>query len=119
MLLSNGHGATSTFFGCNCACSSLIAPTIFFTCAWPNSSASTTVSSETSSAPDSTIMMVESGALEVSEETVVEALEFGHAQVKKIVGAIKELHAQLQPKKVEVAPWPFDQSIYDSIKKAY
>src|SRR5881296_2851779 len=27
------------------------------------------------------IMMVESGALEVSEETVVEALEFGHAQV--------------------------------------
>ncbi|HEY6127841.1 MAG TPA: polyribonucleotide nucleotidyltransferase [Candidatus Acidoferrum sp.] len=68
---------------------------------------------------DEAIMMVESGALEVSEETVVEALEFGHAQVKKIVGAIKELHAQLQPKKVEVAPWPFDQSIYDSIKKAY
>jgi polyribonucleotide nucleotidyltransferase len=65
------------------------------------------------------IMMVESGALEVSEETVVEALEFGHAQVKKIVAAIKELHAQLKPKKVEVAPWPFDQSIYDSIKKTF
>ena len=68
---------------------------------------------------DEAIMMVESGALEVSEETVVEALEFGHAQVKKIVAAIKELHAQLKPKKVEVAPWPFDQSIYDSIKKTY
>jgi polyribonucleotide nucleotidyltransferase len=68
---------------------------------------------------DEAIMMVESGALEVSEETVVEALEFGHAQVKKIVAAIKELHAQLKPKKVEVAPWPFDQSIYDSIKKSY
>jgi polyribonucleotide nucleotidyltransferase len=65
------------------------------------------------------IIMVESGALEVSEETVVEALEFGHAQVKKIVGAIKQLHAQLKPKKVEVAPWPFDQGIYDSIKKTY
>jgi polyribonucleotide nucleotidyltransferase len=65
------------------------------------------------------IMMVESGALEVFEETVVEALEFGHAQVKKIVAAIKELHAQLKPTKVEVAPWPFDQSIYDSIKKTY
>jgi len=64
-------------------------------------------------------MMVESGALEVSEETAVEALEFGHAQVKKIVAAIKELHAQLKPKKVEVAPWPFDQSIYNSIKKTY
>src|ERR1700757_4473316 len=68
---------------------------------------------------DEAIMMVESGALEVSEETVVEALEFGHAQVKKIVAAIKELYAQLKPKKVEVAPWPFDQSIYDSIKKTY
>jgi polyribonucleotide nucleotidyltransferase len=68
---------------------------------------------------DEAIMMVESGALEVSEDTVVEALEFGHAQVKKIVGAIRDLHAQLKPKKVEVAPWPFDQSIYDSIKKTY
>ena len=68
---------------------------------------------------DEAIMMVESGALEVSEETVVEALEFGHAQVKKIVAAIKQLHAQLKPKKVEVAPWPFDQGIYDSIKKTY
>jgi polyribonucleotide nucleotidyltransferase len=68
---------------------------------------------------DEAIMMVESGALEVSEETAVEALEFGHAQVKKIVAAIKELHAQLKPKKVEVAPWPFDQNIYNSIKKTY
>jgi polyribonucleotide nucleotidyltransferase len=68
---------------------------------------------------DEAIMMVESGALEVSEETVVEALEFGHAQVKKIVSAIKELHAQLKPKKVDVAPWPFDQSIYNSLKKTY
>jgi polyribonucleotide nucleotidyltransferase len=68
---------------------------------------------------DQAIMMVESGALEVAEDTVVEALEFGHAQIKRIVGAIRELHAQLKPKKVEVAPWPFDQSIYDSIKKTY
>jgi len=68
---------------------------------------------------DEAIMMVESGALEVSEETVVEALEFGHAQVKKIVAAIRELHAQLKPKKVEVAPWPFDQKIYDSIQKTH
>src|SRR6201995_2262477 len=36
---------------------------------------------------DTAIVMVESGALEVSEESVVEALEFGHANIKKIVGA--------------------------------
>jgi len=64
------------------------------------------------------IVMVESGALEVSEDTVVEALEFGHAQIKKIIGAVKELGAQLNIKKVEVAPFPFDQSIYDSLKKS-
>src|SRR6516225_759524 len=63
------------------------------------------------------IVMVESGALEVSEDTVVEALEFGHAQIKKIVAAAKELNAQLKIKKVEAVPLPFDQSIYDSLKK--
>jgi polyribonucleotide nucleotidyltransferase len=65
------------------------------------------------------IVMVESGALEVSEEAVVDALEFGHAQIKKIVGAIKELHAQLKPKKVTVAALPFDESLYRDIEKKY
>src|SRR5271154_6669214 len=65
------------------------------------------------------IVMVESGAFEVAEETVVEALDFGHSQVKKIVGAIKELHSQLKPTKVVVPPAPFDQGIYDSMKKNY
>jgi polyribonucleotide nucleotidyltransferase len=65
------------------------------------------------------IVMVESGALEVSEEAVVDALEFGHAQIKKIVGAIKELHAQLKPKKVTVAALPFDESLYKDIEKKY
>ncbi|HEY8716185.1 MAG TPA: polyribonucleotide nucleotidyltransferase [Candidatus Acidoferrum sp.] len=65
------------------------------------------------------IVMVESGALEVSEEAVVDALEFGHAQIKKIVGAIKELHAQLKPKKVTVSALPFDESLYKDIEKKY
>jgi polyribonucleotide nucleotidyltransferase len=65
------------------------------------------------------IVMVESGAFEVSEEKVVEALEFGHEQVKKIVHGIKELHAQLKPTKVAVEPLPFDKAICDSLKKTY
>ena len=65
------------------------------------------------------IVMVESGAFEVSEEKVTEALEFGHEQVKKIVRGIKQLHDQIKPKKVVVEPLPFDQSIYDGIKKTY
>jgi polyribonucleotide nucleotidyltransferase len=65
------------------------------------------------------IVMVESGAFEVSEEKVVEALEFGHDQVKKIVAGIKQLHNQIKPKKVVVELLPFDQAIYDSMKKTY
>ena len=65
------------------------------------------------------VVMVESGAFEVSEEQIAEALEFGHAQIKRIISAIKELHAQLKPKKVEVAPLPFDKAIYESLKKNY
>jgi polyribonucleotide nucleotidyltransferase len=68
-------------------------------------------------ASEEAIMMVESGALEVSEETVVEALEFGHAQIKKIIGGIKELHAQLNIKKVKVEPFAFDDAIYAGLKK--
>jgi polyribonucleotide nucleotidyltransferase len=65
------------------------------------------------------IVMVESGALEVSEETVVEALEFGHAAVKKIIAAIRDLHSQIKPTKVKVEPLPFDQSIYSNLDKTY
>ena len=65
------------------------------------------------------IVMVESGALEVSEDTVVDALEFGHAAVKKIIAAIRDLHNQIKPKKVVVAPLPFDQAIYSNLDKTY
>jgi len=65
------------------------------------------------------IVMVEAGAFEVSEEKVAEALEFGHEEIRKIVGAIKELHGQLKPAKVVVEPLPFDQKIYDDLKKNY
>jgi polyribonucleotide nucleotidyltransferase len=65
------------------------------------------------------ITMVESGAFEVAEDTVVDALDFGHSQIKKIVASIKQLHAQVNPKKVEVAPFPFDESIYRELKQNY
>jgi len=65
------------------------------------------------------IVMVEAGAFEVSEEKVAEALDFGHEQIRKIVGGIKELHDQLKPTKVVVEPLPFDQKIYDDLKKNF
>lgn len=65
------------------------------------------------------IVMVEAGALEVSEETVTDALAFGHEQIKKIIGAIRELHAAVNPKKAAVAPPPFDESLAKKIESKY
>jgi polyribonucleotide nucleotidyltransferase len=63
------------------------------------------------------IVMIESGAKEVSEEVVVEAIEFGHTEVKKICAALNELRAKAGKKKREVTPPEFDQKYYDALKK--
>jgi len=68
---------------------------------------------------DEAIVMVEAGALEVSEDTVAEALAFGHEQVKRIITAIRELHARLAPKKVVVAPLAFDEELAAQIEKQH
>src|SRR5690242_16722283 len=63
------------------------------------------------------IVMIESGAKEVKEETVVDAIEFGHAEIKKICAAINELRDKAGKKKREVVPPVFDQAYYDGLKK--
>ncbi len=65
------------------------------------------------------IVMVEAGALEVSEDTVVDALQFGHDQVRKIIAAIRELHARVSPTKVVVPPPPFDETLTRQIEQQY
>ena len=65
------------------------------------------------------IVMVESGALEVSEDTVADALEFGHAAIKQIVAAIKDLGARVNEKKVTVTPPAFDEALYKEITQKY
>ena len=63
------------------------------------------------------IVMIESGAKEVSEEVVVDAIEFGHTEVKKICAALNDLRAKAGKKKREVTPPEFDQTYYDALKK--
>jgi polyribonucleotide nucleotidyltransferase len=62
------------------------------------------------------IVMIESGAKEVKEETVVDAIEFAHAEIKKICAAINELKAKAGKPKRAVAPPEFDQAYYDKLK---
>ena len=63
------------------------------------------------------IVMIESGAKEVSEEVVVDAIEFGHTEIKKICAAINDLQAKAGKKKRAVTPPEFDQAYYDALKK--
>src|SRR6201981_2957046 len=63
------------------------------------------------------IVMIESGAKEVKEETVVDAIEFAHAEIKKICAAINDLKKKAGKAKREVTPPEFDQAYFDALKK--
>ena len=68
---------------------------------------------------DEAIVMVESGALEVSEDAVADALEFGHAEIRKIVAAIRDLYKRVNPTKPAVQPPAFDESLYKDMTQKY
>src|ERR671937_3236868 len=57
------------------------------------------------------IVMVEAGADDVSEEVMVEALNFGHQAIKQIIQLQKQLYAKINPKKVAVQPPAVDQEM--------
>src|SRR6185436_20071058 len=64
------------------------------------------------------IVMVEAGAEEVSEEVMVEALNFGHQAIKQIIALQKELYSKIQPKKMDVVPPPVDQDMAKKLETA-
>src|SRR5438552_378021 len=63
-------------------------------------------------------VMVECGANEVSEEVMVEALNFGHQAIKQIIGIQKELYAKIQPQKMAVQTPVVDEAIAKKIEDA-
>ena len=62
------------------------------------------------------IVMIESGAKEVKEETVVDAIEFAHVEIKKICAAIEELRAKVGKPKRKVTPPEFDEAYFKSLE---
>ena len=64
------------------------------------------------------VLMVEAGATELPEDTMVGAIEFGHAVVKEIVGMQDELVQKVQPKKDPFVS-PAAHPIVDIIVKEY
>ncbi len=65
---------------------------------------------------DDAIVMIESGAKEVKEETVVDAIEFAHTEIKKICAAINELRSKVGKPKRPVTPPEFDEAYLKSLE---
>ncbi|OCT13770.1 polyribonucleotide nucleotidyltransferase [Paenibacillus pectinilyticus] len=63
------------------------------------------------------IMMVEAGAKEVSEEAVLEAIMFGHDEIRKIVALIEELVAQVGKPKMEVKLHAVDAEVNSAVRE--
>ncbi len=61
------------------------------------------------------IVMIESGAKQVSEDSIVDAIEFAHTEIKKICAGITELVGKAGKPKREVKPVEFDQAYYDEL----
>src|SRR5256884_5463064 len=62
------------------------------------------------------IVMIESGAKEVKEETVGDAIEFAHTEIKKICGAINELRSKVGKPKRKVTPPEFDETFFKGLE---
>ncbi len=62
------------------------------------------------------IVMIESGAKEVSEETVVQGIEFGHEQIKKICTAISDLAKKVGKAKRTVEPVVTDEAYLGELR---
>lgn len=61
------------------------------------------------------IVMVEAGAKEVSEDDMMEALEFGHERIKKLIGIQIKLRELLGKEKIAVAPTVVDEELKKKI----
>jgi polyribonucleotide nucleotidyltransferase len=64
------------------------------------------------------IVMVESGAQELSEAEMVRALEEGHAAIKKIVALQEELRKRAGKEKRPFEKAPLDQALYAEVESA-
>src|SRR5881396_3580642 len=62
------------------------------------------------------IAMVECGANEVSEEIMVEALNFAHQAIRQIIELQKQLYDKIRPEKTEVAPPAIDEGMAKKIE---
>jgi len=62
------------------------------------------------------VCMVEGKALELSEAKMLEALEFGHEQIRRICGAIEELRERVGAEKMSFTPAELDPEVVADVQ---
>ena len=62
------------------------------------------------------INMVEAGANEVPEETMLEAIMFGHDEIKKIIAFQEKIVAEIGKEKMEIALYQVDAELEAEVK---
>ncbi len=65
------------------------------------------------------IVMVEAGANEISEEMMVDALDFAHGIIRKLIGLQKELYEKIQPVKRQFVKAELDPSEVERIEREF
>ena len=63
------------------------------------------------------IVMVEAGAREVSEATILDAIEYGHNEIRRIIAAEKELFAALGIQKRQFVAPARDEALYEEVRQ--
>ncbi len=64
------------------------------------------------------INMVEAGALEVPEEVMLEAIMFGHEEIKKLIAFQEQIVAEVGKEKIEVVLYELDEELTAQVKAA-
>ncbi|MFC5541204.1 MAG: polyribonucleotide nucleotidyltransferase [Bacilli bacterium] len=63
------------------------------------------------------INMVEAGALEVPEEIMLEAIMFGHEEIKKLIAFQEQIVAEVGKEKIEVELFEVDEEIEKAVRE--
>ena len=71
------------------------------------------------SASKDAIVMVEAGAIEVSEEQILEGLRLAHAEIKKLVDMQLELQKLVGRPKWQVADWTIDAGVMAEVENRF
>ena len=65
------------------------------------------------------IVMIEAGANEVDEETMMKAIKTGHAEIQKMLAFINGIVAEIGKPKIDFEPVDLDHDLLDAVKAAH